>query len=227
MITDDQDNCIGLAGAQADLDGDGIGNACDVTDTKDMRYCVWTFRPPDSSEAADIWTRSWDTTGTAWSTGVSSLTHIGGTTPEYAQLRDAYFTAPGGVAMDVHATVNGYDAPLSIGVELEGQAGGSFMCRLNQGAGGGKLELVIDGAVRDTYGYALPLPQQFDAYTRLAVIQQPGKTVVRCHVVVPNLPTIELVRDIIATSIMLRPRIFAANGNVFCDHVSIYKLGVN
>ena len=42
-VTDDQDNCIGLASMPADTDGDGIGNACDPNpDERDVRRHLCT-----------------------------------------------------------------------------------------------------------------------------------------------------------------------------------------
>jgi hypothetical protein len=232
MIVDDQDNCIGIAGTQSDSDLDGIGNSCDSTPTIDERFCVWTFRPPTSTESADVWASSWDTSSPGWSIGSSSLSHTGGTMPEYAQARDAYFTGAGGVAMDTHIRIDNYATPFEVGLELRSKGSApaisTFTCRFIASGTSATFELLDTGAVVDSYTLPFAAPQQLKAYARLTLIETSSKLTLRCNIIAAILPTpIQLLKDSMMTSSFeLQPRVFAANGNVAFDHVTVYKLGM-
>jgi hypothetical protein len=153
------------------------------------------------------------------------LTHVGATTPEFAEVRDAYFTAPGGIAIDVRDRIDGYSLPFVVGIELAGAGPGqsTFTCRWVQNVSG-SLELLRDGEVEDAYAVPVALPQQFTALTRLSAVVTAGKLTVRCNVLGSSLPAVQVAMDYPLEPILVRPRLFAANGNVFFDHVTLYKL---
>jgi len=229
-IRDPSDNCFGKAGMLLDADGDGIGNPCDERTGPDVRFCLWTFRPPTSSEDADIWTKAWDVTNDFTVAG-SKLTHVASLQPGLATVHDAYFSSPGGIAYDTFTRITGYTAPMVLGegFDVQGSTTQSISCQVVQpSSGNGEIQLMQNGLMRDMQALPVATPMNVNAYIRLSAMISMDKLVVRCTLDVPALPGLPALTyedPLNNESPRMRPRLFASDASVSWDHVALYKLG--
>lgn len=228
-LNDVVDNCFGQSNPQPDDDNDGIGNACDPRTGTDSRYCVWTFRSPDSTEDADVWRSAW-TLSTGWSVENSQLAHAQSTTVDIAWTREQPFESPGGISFDTRYHLDGYTAPVVYGVALElydaNNATTLYDCRVAQApAANAVVYIMRDGIAQRTINVPAFLPSPFTAYVRFSAMRQGGKLIVRCTVDMPALPGISASLEEPDRPVRARIGVFADRANLAFDHVSLYKLG--
>jgi hypothetical protein len=225
-ISDDVDTCFGVAGDVADADHDGIGDVCDAALTVDERFCMWTFRDASAGEDPQTWSTAWNLP-TGWSVGGSALSYVG--SGESAELAGAFVSAPGGIAVESHISVDGYSLPFTVGIELPQQdASASFACRVRQSTttNTGSIDLLRAGVVQGSGGLAIPLPMQTDWNLRIALIHDNGKLSVRCSVIGPMLPATTVAKEFGDAPVQVRPRLFGSNGTLQFHHVVLNRLGI-
>ena len=189
-----------------------------------------TIRAPSFGEDPAIWSTTWDLSASGWSLGTSELALVGVAMPAYAALEsDAYFSAPVGIALESSIELDGYTAPVTVGIELQPKDGSAaFACRARQSAlsgATGSIDILRAGIVQGSASLPYALPTQTTFKLQLALLDDNGKLGVRCSIVGPSFPGTLLGMDYGAAALELRPRLFGSNGNVRFHHVALYKLG--
>jgi len=231
-IRDTSDNCFGEPGMLADADGDGIGNLCDERTGPDVRFCVWTFRPPQPSDDSAIWSKAWDYTND-FTVVNNRLAHASSQMPGSATVRDAFFSSAGGIAFDTYVRVSDFTAPMVLGegFEVEGSLAQTISCQISQpSSGNGVIQLMQNGLMRASTNLPVPTPNSVNAYVRLSVATAGDKLAVRCTLDVDMLPgigSISFIDPLNNQVPSVRPRLFASTANVSWDHIALYKLGGN
>lgn len=224
-LADTVDNCFGIKTAQTDGDNDGIGDACDPRAGADVRFCLWTFRDPGPGEPAAFWTTSWDVAG-GWQVTGSRLAHTSSTAVEPATARDMIDVPAGGIAFDTRYVLAGYTAPMTYGVAFDFGTR-TYACRLDQpSAANAAVHLYRDDTVIKTFNLPLVVPNNLEAYVRLAVIADGDRLTIRCTVDTPALPSVSMAAQDMVTAPKARPRVLADHVNISFQHVALYKLGM-
>jgi hypothetical protein len=227
---DASDNCFGLGGMQPDADGDGIGDACDPHTGKDVRFCIWTFRPPEPPEDSAFWSTAWTLPTLNWSLQDSVLRKAQSVTIESASPNGGWFESPGGIAFDTRLALAGYTEPIAFGIELLVQAPNgdmTFTCQLAQGANASaQFQLLYNGTSQGMFNLNVAVPMTVSAYARIAAIVENGKLMVRCMFDSPLTPPINVQHDYPAIAIKARPRLFGDRASLRFDHAALYKLGI-